>query len=60
MGIITTMGKFCYVECDMPNCNKKMEHNDEKLLKKLAKSCGWENRDEQWICPNCVEKSGKT
>ncbi len=57
MGIIRTMGKFCYVECDLPNCNKKMEHIDEKVLKELAKLCGWVNRGNQWICPVCAEKS---
>ena len=60
MGIIRTMGKFCYVECDLPNCNKKMEHIDEKVLKELAKLCGWMNRGNQWMCPECAEKTKKT
>ena len=59
MGIIRTMGKFCYVECDLPNCNKKMEHIDEKVLKELAKLCGWLNRGNQWTCPGCAEKAKK-
>lgn len=59
MGIIRTMGKFCYVECDLPNCNKKMEHIDEKVLKELAKLCGWMNRGNQWICPVCAERVKK-
>jgi hypothetical protein len=57
MGIIRTMGKFCYVECDLPNCNKKMEHIDEKVLKELAKLCGWMNRGNQWMCPECAERN---
>jgi hypothetical protein len=57
MGIIRTMGKFCYVECDLPNCNKKMEHIDEKVLKELAKLCGWMNRGTQWMCPECSERT---
>lgn len=59
MGIIRTMGKFCYVECDLPNCNKKMEHIDEKILKELAKLCGWVNRGNQWTCPECSERTKK-
>ncbi len=59
MGIIRTMGKFCYVECDLPNCNRKMEHIDEKVLKELAKLCGWMNRGNQWICPECTAKTKK-
>ena len=57
MGIIRTMGKFCYVECDLPNCNKKMEHIDEKVLNELAKLCGWMNRGNQWMCPECAERT---
>ena len=59
MGIIRTMGKFCYVECDLSNCNKKMEHIDEKVLKELAKLCGWMNRGNQWVCPGCAEETKK-
>jgi hypothetical protein len=56
MGLITTMGKFCYIECDMLNCSKKIEKSGENLLKELAVLCGWESRGTQWICPSCVEK----
>jgi hypothetical protein len=59
MGIIRTMGKFCYVECDQSNCNKKIEHIDEKVLKELAKLCGWMNRGNQWVCPGCAEETKK-
>jgi len=53
------MGKFCFVQCDWSGCNKKMENNDEKMLVSLAKSCGWLNKGEQWLCPDCKEKSQK-
>jgi hypothetical protein len=56
MGLIRTMGKFCHVECDTRNCNKKMEHIDERVLQQLAGLCGWERRRKQWICPECVNK----
>jgi len=60
VAVITTMGKFCYIECDSSNCNKKMEHNDLKMLKDLAKSCGWQNKGgDNWICPNCKELAKK-
>ena len=57
MGMVRTMGTFCYVECDTGNCRKKMEHVDERLLLQLAGLCGWEKRGNQWMCPNCVESS---
>jgi len=60
MGIVRTMGKFCYVECDDQNCTKKMENNDEELLKQLAKLCDWENMGTKWICPDCSEKRKTT
>lgn len=56
MGIITTSGKYCYVQCDRRNCNKKMEHIDPNLLKELAKLCGWKKLGDQWNCPDCAEK----
>ena len=56
MGIVRTMGTFCYVQCDMRNCGKKYEHIDEKLLLQMAALCGWEKRKELWVCPECVEK----
>ena len=59
MGLVRTMGKFCFVQCDTPYCNKKMENNDEKMLKDLAKACGWANKGEQWTCPDCKEKASK-
>jgi len=56
MGLVKTMGGFCYVECDDQNCNKKIEKNDEKALKQLAEVCGWESRGDQWTCPECAKK----
>ncbi len=56
MGIVKGMYAFCYVECDGQNCNKKIEKNGEDALKQLAKICGWEHRDDRWLCPECVKK----
>ena len=56
MPFVTTMSHYCFLECDRPGCNRKMEHSDEKALKKLAAVCGWENKGEEWICPKCVEE----
>lgn len=59
MGLVLTMGKFCFVQCDGQNCNKKMENNDEKILRDLAKACGWYNKGDQWLCPACKERLRK-
>jgi len=56
MGLITTMGKFSYIECDTRNCSKKIEKSGENQLKELAFLCGWEFKADQWMCPACVEK----
>ena len=58
MGLIKTISNFCYIECDMSNCNRKMEHIDEVILKQLAGLCNWENQDGQWMCPDCLTKAG--
>jgi len=58
MGLIKTISNFCYIECDMSNCNRKMEHIDEAILKQLAALCNWENQDGQWMCPDCLSKIG--
>jgi rubredoxin len=61
MGLVTTMGKYCFVECDRPRCSKKIEHVDPKTLKQLAGLCGWERIDDQWICVDCAaESQGET
>ena len=59
MGIIKTMGKFCYIQCDLQNCSKKIEKNDQDTLQEFAKLCGWKSRGSQWICPDCLEKEKK-
>jgi len=56
MGLITTLGKFCFIECDGLNCNKKIEHIDIKLLKELSILCGWKKTGQQWLCPDCKEE----
>ncbi len=56
MSFVTTMGKYCFVECDMPGCSKKIEHVDPTTLKQLAKLCGWERSDDEWFCAECAER----
>ncbi len=56
MGMVRTIGRFCYVECDDANCNKKIENNDEGVLMQLAKMCDWKNTNTKWLCPDCIEK----
>lgn len=58
MGLVTTTGNFCYIQCDRINCNRKMEHVNTKLLKELARLCGWDRRGRRWTCPDCAEKAG--
>ena len=62
MTLITTAGKYCYVQCDRRNCNRKMEHVDLSLLKDLAKLCGWKKEGNRWTCPDYAERlrRGKT
>lgn len=57
MGLVTTTGNYCYIQCDRMNCNRKMEHVDLKLLKDLARLCGWNHIGRQWTCPSCAEKA---
>jgi hypothetical protein len=57
MSLITTAGKYCYIQCDRRNCNRKMEHVDLNLLKDLAKLCGWKKDGNGWNCPDCVERT---
>ena len=57
MGLVTTVGNYCYIECDSRNCNKKMEHVDVKILKDLARLCGWKRGGPQWTCPTCSEQA---
>ena len=57
MSLVTTTGKYCYIQCDRRNCNRKMEHVDLNLLKDLAKLCGWKKDANRWTCPECVERA---
>lgn len=57
MGLITTMGRFSYIQCDARNCTRKIERSGANQLRELAALCGWEFRDDQWLCPSCAQKS---
>ena len=57
MGIVSNAwAKFGYVKCDGPNCNKKLDVSDLKMLEQVALLSGWKNRGDRWICPICAEK----
>ena len=56
MGLITTLGNFCFIECDELNCSKKIEHVDINLLKEISALCGWKERGRRWRCPECNAK----
>ncbi len=56
MGLVTTTGKYCFIECDGPSCSRKIEHIDPEQLKELVKLCGWKRRGDQWVCPACAAK----
>jgi hypothetical protein len=56
MPFVTTTSNYCFLECDRSGCNRKMEHREEKALKRLASLCGWDKKGDEWICPNCVEE----
>ncbi len=56
MGLITTMGRFSYIQCDARNCNRKIERSGEDQVKELASLCGWVVRNNQWFCPTCSQK----
>ena len=60
MSFVTTISNYCILECDRFGCNNKMEHPDQKTLKKLASWCGWDRRGDEWLCPKCVEEIGST
>lgn len=55
MAVIITNSQFCYIECDHPGCNRKIEHNDEGMLAKLADWSGWKRKETQWLCKSCSE-----
>ncbi len=56
MGMIITMQRFCYIECDTRGCGKKIEKNDKETLQDFAKVCGWKKKAGLWSCPECKEK----
>lgn len=56
MAMLITNGLFCYVECDHPGCSRKIEHNDEKMLLKLADWSGWKRTGNQWLCKSCSKE----
>ncbi len=53
MSLITTMGKYCFIQCDAQDCTKKIEHIDPEQVQQLVKLCGWEKIGDQWNCPDC-------
>jgi hypothetical protein len=59
MGLMTTGGKFCYIQCDERDCGKKVHHYGEEILEQSARLLGWENRSNKWACPSCLEKRRK-
>jgi hypothetical protein len=56
MGLVTTMGKYCFIKCDGPHCSKKIEHLDPEQVKQLARLCDWQSYGDRWICPACAKK----
>jgi len=57
MGLVTTTSRFCYIECDRLNCNRKIYQFHERILRELAVLSGWENKGKAWTCPACAGKS---
>ncbi len=57
MGLIVTTSNYCFVQCDGPRCNKKIENVDKKALLRLVKLCGWEERGELWLCEDCAKST---
>lgn len=56
MSLVTTMGKYCFIQCDGPDCTKKIEHIDPEQVKQLVRLCGWDHDGDQWMCPNCTAR----
>ncbi len=56
MSLVTTMGKYCFIQCDGPHCSKKIEHVDPEQAQQLVRLCGWVRFGEQWNCPDCTAK----
>jgi hypothetical protein len=56
MSLVTTMGRYCFITCDGPDCTKKIEHITPEQVKQLARMCDWEKNGDQWICPDCAAR----
>ena len=56
MSLTKTMGRYCFITCDGPDCSKKIEHVDSEQVKQLARLCGWERTRDQWICADCAAR----
>ena len=56
MSLVKTMGRFCFITCDGPDCTRKIEHVDPEQVKQLAKLCDWERRGDRWVCPDCAAR----
>ena len=56
MSLVTTMGRYCFIKCDGPDCARKIEHVDPEQVKRLAGLCDWEGSGDQWMCPDCTER----
>lgn len=56
MALVTSGTKFCFIECDSQNCNKKIENVGEKPLRDIAELCGWKHKGNRWACPDCAEQ----
>ena len=59
MALVVTNDQFCYLECDHPECNRKIEHSDERMLLRLADWSGWKRIENQWLCKSCSKKRSK-
>jgi uncharacterized protein with PIN domain len=56
MSLVVTTGNYCFVRCDDPQCNKRIEHYNEKALIRLVHLCGWDQKGKLWLCPDCAKK----
>jgi len=59
MGLVATGSKFWQIQCDERDCEEKLHHYGEEILKQSARLLGWENRQNTWICPSCSEGRAK-
>jgi len=59
MSLVKTMGRYCFIKCDGPDCTRKIEHIDPDQVMQLAAMCNWERRGDQWVCPDCAVRLSK-